>query len=164
MLNLDLKVRQDTYNPLLKRKEVSVEVEHEGQGTPSRIDLRKAVASKFSTKPENVYVIDVETKTGTQNAICQIEVYDDAQTAQQTVPKYIQTRNLPPDERKQVREQEAKKEEAKPKPEKPKAAKPAEAKPEAKAAKPEESAKEAKPKAEAKPTEPAKKVKEPGAK
>jgi len=161
---LDLKVRQDTYNPLLKRKEVSVEVEHEGQGTPSRIDLRKAVASKFSTKPENVYVIDVETKTGTQNAICQIEVYDDAQTAQQTVPKYIQTRNLPPDERKQVREQEAKKEEAKPKPEKPKAAKPAEAKPEAKAAKPEESAKEAKPKAEAKPTEPAKKVKEPGAK
>ena len=161
---MDLKVRQDTYNPLLKRKEVSVEVEHEGQGTPSRIDLRKAVASKFSTKPENVYVIDVETKTGTQNAICQIEVYDDAQTAQQTVPKYIQTRNLPPDERKQVREQEAKKEEAKPKPEKPKAAKPAEAKPEAKAAKPEESAKEAKPKAEAKPTEPAKKVKEPGAK
>lgn len=161
---MDLKVRQDTYNPLLKRKEVSVEVEHEGQGTPSRIELRKAVASKFSTKPENVYVIDVETKTGTQNAICQIEVYDDAQTAQQTVPRYIQTRNLPPDERKQVREQEAKKEEAKPKPEKPKAAKPAEAKPEAKAAKPEEGAKEAKPKAEAKPTEPAKKGKEPGAK
>lgn len=161
---MDLKVRQDTYNPLLKRKEVSVEVEHEGQGTPSRIELRKAVASKFSTKPENVYVIDVETKTGTQNAICQIEVYDDAQTAQQTVPRYIQTRNLPPDERKQVREQEAKKEEAKPKPEKPKAAKPAEPKPEAKAAKPEEGAKEAKPKAEAKPTEPAKKGKEPGAK
>lgn len=161
---MDLKVRQDTYNPLLKRKEVSVEVEHEGQGTPSRIELRKAVASKFSTKPENVYVIDVETKTGTQNAICQIEVYDDAQIAQQTVPRYIQTRNLPPDERKQVREQEAKKEEAKPKPEKPKAAKPAEPKPEAKAAKPEEGAKEAKPKAEAKPTEPAKKGKEPGAK
>lgn len=161
---MDLKVRQDTYNPLLKRKEVSVEVEHEGQGTPSRIELRKAVASKFSTKPENVYVIDVETKTGTQNAICQIEVYDDAQTAQQTVPRYIQTRNLPPDERKRVREQEAKKEEAKPKPEKPKAAKPAEPKPEAKAAKPEEGAKEAKPKAEAKPTEPAKKGKEPGAK
>ena len=140
-----MKVKQDTYNPLLKRKEVSLEIEHEGQGTPSRIDLRKAVASKFSTKLENVYVIEVETKTGTQNALCQIEVYDDAQTAQQTVPKYIRTRNLPPDERRQIREQEAKKEEAKPKGEKPKAAKLAEAKPEAKAAKQDEGTKEAKP-------------------
>jgi small subunit ribosomal protein S24e len=158
---LDVKVKQDTYNPLLKRKEVSIEVEHEGQGTPSRVDLRKAVASKFSTKPENVYVIEVETKTGTQNALCQIEVYDDPQTAQQTVPKYIQTRNLPPDERKQVREQEAKKQEAKPKEEKPKAAKPAEVKPEAKPGKQDEGAKEAKPKAEAKRTELPKKGKEP---
>jgi ribosomal protein S24E len=158
VLNLDLKVKQDTYNPLLKRKEVSLEVEHEGQGTPSRVDLRKAVASKFSTKPENVYVIDVETKTGTQNALCQVEVYEDAETAQQTVPKYIRIRNLPPDERKQVREQEAKKEESKPK-----AAKPAEGKPEAKTTKQDEG-KEAKPKPEAKSAEAPKKGKEPEAK
>lgn len=152
-----MKVKQDTYNPLLKRKEVSLEVEHEGQGTPSRVDLRKAVASKFSTKPENVYVIDVETKTGTQNALCEVEVYEDAETAQQTVPKYIRIRNLPPDERRQVREQEAKKEEGKPK-----AAKPAEGKPEAKTTKQDEG-KETKPK-ETKPPEPPKKSKEPDAK
>jgi len=140
---MDFKVKQDTYNPLLKRKEVSIEVDHERQGTPSRVDLRKAVASKYNTKTDNVYVIDVETRTGTQDAVCSVEVYDDPETARQTVPKYIQTRNLPPDERKKVREAEAKKEEAKPKPEKPKAGKPAEAKPA-------EEAKETKPKPEAK--------------
>ena len=156
---MDFKVKQDTYNPLLKRKEVSIEVEHGGQGTPSRLDLRKAIASKFSTKPENVYVIEVETKTGMQNALCLVEVYDDAQTAQQTVPKHIQTRNLPPEERKQVREQEAKKEEPKPKAEKPKAGKPAEAK-----TKQADEGKDAKSKAEAKPTEPPKKGKEAEAK
>ncbi len=143
---MDFKVKQDTYNPLLKRKEVSIEIDHDSQGTPSRVDLRKAVASKYNTKPENVYVVDVETRTGTQNSVCSVEVYDDAETAKQTVRKYIQTRNLPPEERKKVREQEAKKEE--PKPEKPKAAKPAA---EAKAAKPAEEVKEAKPKPEAKP-------------
>ena len=158
---LDVKVKQDTYNPLLKRKELSIEVEHDGQGTPSRVDLRKAVASKFGTKPENVYVIDVETRTGTQNAQCLVEVYEDAQTAQQTVPKYIQTRNLPPDERKQVREQEAKKEEGKLKPEKAKAGKPTEAKPEVKVAKGDEQPKESKPKAESKPSDATKKGKEP---
>ena len=155
---MDFKVKQDTYNPLLKRKEVNIEVDHERQGTPSRLELRKAVASKYNTKPENVYVVDMETRTGTQNSLCAVEVYDDAEIAKQTVPKYIQTRNLPPEERKKIREQEAKKEEPKPKPEKPKAGKPAaEAKPE----KPAEEGKEAKPKAEAKPTgEPAKKGKD----
>lgn len=146
---MDFKVKQDTYNPLLKRKEVSIEVDHDSQGTPSRVDLRKAVASKYNTKPENVYVVDVETRTGTQNSVCSVEVYDDAETAKQTVRKYIQTRNLPPEERKKVREQEAKKEEPKPKPEKPKAAKPAA---EAKGTKPAEEVKDAKPKPEAKPT------------
>jgi len=143
---LDFKVRQDTYNPLLKRKEVRVEVDHDAAGTPSRTDLRKAIATKFNTKPENVYVLDIETKTGTQSALCAVEVYDDPQSAQRTVPKYVQVRNLPPEERKKVREQEAKKEEAKPKAEKPKAEK---AKPET----PKEEAKEVKeekPKPEAK--------------
>jgi len=149
---LDFKVRQDTYNPLLKRKEVHGEVDHEGEGTPSRVDVRKAVASKFNTKPENVYVLDIETNTGTQSALCVIEVYDDPQSAQRTVPKYIQVRNLPPEERKRVREEQAKKEEAKPKAEKPKAEK----------AKPKEEPKEAKeekPKQETKPAEAPKKAK-----
>jgi small subunit ribosomal protein S24e len=153
---LDFKVREDTYNPLLKRKEVRVEVDHEGGGTPSRMEVRKAVASKFDTKPENVYVLDIESNTGTQKALCVVEVYDDPQSAQRTVPKYIQVRNLPPEERKRVREEQAKKEEAKPKAEKPKAEKP-------KAEKPKEEPKEAKeekPKQEAKPAaEPPKKTK-----
>jgi len=147
---LDFKVKQDKYNPLLKRKEVSIEIDHDGQGTPSRSELRKAVASKYSTKQENVYVIEMETGTGTQSAISGVEVYDDAQSALQTVPKHIQIRNLPAEERKKVREQEAKKEEAKPKAEKPKAQKPAETK-ESKEQKPAESSKDAKPKTEAKP-------------
>jgi small subunit ribosomal protein S24e len=140
---LDLKIKEDNYNALLKRKEVSIEIGHDGAGTPSRVDLRKAVATKYGTKPESVYVVDVETKTGTQSATCEVEVYDDPETARRTVAKYIQTRNLPPEERKQVREKEKedaakkeeKKEEAKPKAEKPKGKeeqKPAPPKPEEK--------------------------------
>lgn len=142
---MDFKVKEDTYNPLLKRKELRVEVDHDAAGTPSRLDLRRAMATKYNTKPENVFVLEVETKTGTQTALCAVEVYDDPQSARRTVPKYIQIRNLPPEERKRVMEEEAKKEEAKPKPEKPK---PAE-KP--KADKPKEEGKEEKPKPEAKP-------------
>jgi len=152
---LDFKIKQDTYNPLLKRKEVSVEVDHDGQGTPSRIDLRKAIATKYGTKPENVYVVDIDTKTGTQSAVCAVQVYDDSQTAQRVVAKYIQIRNLPPEERKRVREEQAKKQEAKPKAEKPKPAEKPAAKP---AEEPKAEAKEQKAKAEAKPVADTKKA------
>ena len=145
---MDFKIKQDTYNPLLKRKEVFVEVDHDGQGTPSRIDLRKAIATKYGTKPENVYVVDIDTKTGTQSAVCAVQVYDDSQTAQRVVAKYIQIRNLPPEERKRVKEEQAKKQEAKPKAEKPKPAEKPAAKP---AEEPKAEAKEQKAKPEAKP-------------
>lgn len=117
---MDLKIKQEEYNALLKRKEIYAEVDHDQAGTPSRVELRKAIASKYGVKPESVYVIDVQTKTGTQSALCEVQVYDDHEGAKRIVPKYIQTRNLPPEERKRVREQEAKKAEAKPKAEKPK--------------------------------------------
>ena len=125
---MELKIKQEEYNALLKRKEIRAEVEHDQAGTPSRSDLRKAVASKYGVKPESVYVVEVQTKTGSQNAHCQVQVYDDRESAQRIVPKYVQTRHLPPEERKLVREQQAKKAEAKQKPEKPKE-KPKEEKP-----------------------------------
>ena len=132
---MEVKIRQEEYNALLKRKEIYAEVSHDQAGTPSRTDLRKMISSKYGVKPESVFVIDIQTKTGTQSAFCEVQVYDDRETARRTVPKHIQTRSLPPEERKRVREQETKKAEAKPKPEKPKE-KPVEEKPkqEAKAA------------------------------
>jgi len=151
---MELKVKHEEYNALLKRKEVFAEVDHEDGGTPSRADLRKAVAAKYGTKPESVYVIDVRTGTGTQSASCEVQVYDDQAAALETVPKHIQVRNLPAEERKRVKEEQAKKAEAKPKAEKPKAAPKAVEKP-----------KEEKPKVETKSAaEVPKKGKEPEAK
>jgi ribosomal protein S24E len=125
---LDLKVKQEEYNALLKRKEVRAEIEHDGEGTPSRMDLRKTIATKYGAKPDSVYIVNVHTDTGTQNAVCEAQVYDDPQSAQRTVPKHIQVRNLPPEERKRVKEEQAKKAEPKAKPEKPKEQKPKEEK------------------------------------
>lgn len=111
---MELKIRKDDYNQLLKRKEVYAEVAHD-KGSPSRMALREAVAAKYGTKAENVYVIDIHSRTGTQQSDCEVEVYDDAVTAKQIVPQHVQIRNLPSEERKKVREQQAKKREEKPK-------------------------------------------------
>lgn len=137
MKQLDFKVKQDVYNPLLKRKELAVEVDHENASSPTRTSLREAVAAKYGTKLDNVFVLDIETRTGGQLATCVVQVYDDAEVAKRIVPKYIQVRNLPSEERKKLKEAATKSAEEKPKPEKPKTEKP----------KPEEKKTEEKPKA-----------------
>jgi small subunit ribosomal protein S24e len=125
---MEFKVRQDTYNALLGRKELSLDVEHDNAGSPSRTSLRDAVAAKYGTKTENVFVVGIDTKTGTQYSVCEVQVYDDSEVAKKLVPKHIQIRNLPSEERKKIKEQSKKTEE------KPKAAeKPKQVKLEAKA-------------------------------
>lgn len=101
---MEIKVNNEFYNPLLKRKEISLEIEHTGEGTPERFDIRKRMASKLGTKIENVFVIDLRTLTGVQKSVCSLQVYDDANTASSTVPEHIVTRNLPPDERAKLKE------------------------------------------------------------
>lgn len=96
---MEIKVNGETYNPLLKRKEIALEIDHKGEGTPQRFDVRKKMASKLGAKVENVFVIHLRTSTGLQKTLCSLQVYDDPATAASTVPEHIVTRNLPPEER-----------------------------------------------------------------
>ena len=136
---MDIKISSDSYNPLLKRREIGLEIHHKGEGTPQRFDVRKRIASKLNTKIENVFVVSLDTTTGLQRTLCSLQIYDDPRTASSTVPEHIAVRNLPPEERAKIREAKSAKVEKKP-------AKPAE-KAETKTAKEAESKPSAKPEA-----------------
>ena len=145
---MEIKVSNELYNPLLKRKEITLEIEHTGEGTPQRFDIRKRMASKLNAKIENVFVVSLGTSTGLQRSTCALQVYDDSRAASSTVPEHVATRNLPPEERAKVKEAKGAKPEKAAKPAEKREAKPkeSEAKP---AAKPEQ-------KAQAEPAKPAK--------
>jgi len=97
---VEIKVLGQVYNPLLKRKEVKVEITHSGAGTPDRFMIRKELASRLEVKLDNVYVVDMETKTGMEKTRCDVEVYDTPERARKIVPSYITARNKPLEERK----------------------------------------------------------------
>jgi ribosomal protein S24E len=132
---MEIKVSNEFYNPLLKRKEISLEIEHTGEGTPQRFDIRKRMAAKLSAKIENVFVVSLDTATGLQRSTCSLQVYDDPRLASSTVPEHVAVRNLSPEERAKVKEAKAAKPERTAKPAEKREAKPAkesEAKPGAK--------------------------------
>jgi small subunit ribosomal protein S24e len=106
---MEIKVLSEKQNPMLKRKEVSFQVEHEQTGTtPSRPEIRKAVASATKTDVNVVFVKKFETKTGTHTAFGTANIYVTIEQAKLIEPEYIVKRNIPDEKDKETKEPETK--------------------------------------------------------
>ena len=99
---MELKIIDEHKNILLKRKEVTFEVDHsQTKSTPSRVELRNKLAEMLKTKPELIYIKRVETKMGTMRATGKANAYDSLEQAKHVEPKYIIARNTPAAEKKE---------------------------------------------------------------
>ena len=95
---MKVKVTSQQHNPLLKRKEIIFEVNHEEtKATPSRLEIRKKLAEKLKANIELLYVRRVETKTGTMLAVGEANLYDSPEQVKLVEPEHIITRNVPPE-------------------------------------------------------------------
>lgn len=93
-----IKITSQEQNPLLKRTDITFEVEHkETRGTPSRLEVRKELASKLKRNTELVYVKKMETRTGTMTATGKATAYDSVEQAKLVEPEHIIIRNTPPE-------------------------------------------------------------------
>ncbi|MCS7095587.1 MAG: 30S ribosomal protein S24e [Candidatus Bathyarchaeota archaeon] len=93
---MKLKILSKKENPLLKRVEVTFQAVHDqAGGTPSRVEIREAIAKELGKDSDLVFVKKVETKTGTQTAIGTAHIYDNMDQARRIEPEHIIKRNIP---------------------------------------------------------------------
>jgi small subunit ribosomal protein S24e len=105
---MEVKITEQQYNPLLKRKEITFTIEHtQIRGTPSRLEVRKALADAIKANPEIVYVKRVVTKAGTMVAVGEANAYDSIEQAKLVEPEYIISRNTPKEKKEAAEKQEA---------------------------------------------------------
>jgi len=98
---MEIKITQQKENPLLKRKEVQFEVEHNTGSTPPRLEVRRAVANALKLNVDLVFIKKFETKTGTHTATGTANLYESADQAKLIEPEYIVKRNIPPEKPKE---------------------------------------------------------------
>jgi len=99
---VEVKIISKKENPLLKRREIRFQVEHDQTGsTPPRLEIRKAVANALELDANLVFVKKLETKTGMQTAIGAANIYDSIEQAKLIEPEYIIKRNVPPEKPKE---------------------------------------------------------------
>jgi small subunit ribosomal protein S24e len=102
---MELKILSKKENPLLKRKEVKFRVEHTQGKTPTRLDIKRSIASELQVSDKLVFVKRMHTMTGTSIAVGDANAYESAEQAKLIEPAYIIKRNSPPEKPK---EEEAK--------------------------------------------------------
>ncbi len=69
--------------------------------TPSRLEIRKAVAATLSKGTDMVFIEKFVTKTGTHIAFGVANVYESTEQARLVEPEHIVKRNIPPEKPKE---------------------------------------------------------------
>ncbi|GAB6147704.1 30S ribosomal protein S24e [Stetteria hydrogenophila] len=86
-------VVRDWYNPVIKRRELTLVVHHTLKPTPMRFVLRSAVANAYGVDISRVYVREIRTEYGIGRSRVQVHIYDSKERALQFEPEYIIERN-----------------------------------------------------------------------
>jgi small subunit ribosomal protein S24e len=83
-----VRARKVMTNPLLDRKQFSIEVIHEGAAGPSRKNVQTIVAQKFKTNAEHVVVMNLRTQFGGNKSTALGLIYSSKDAMMKFEPKY----------------------------------------------------------------------------
>jgi ribosomal protein S24E len=91
-----VKVIDHHHNSLLKRREVTFEVEHDPhEGTPTRAELRKNLAEILKANIDLIFIKKAVTKTGSLLTVGEANVYEAAEQVKIVEARHIINRNIP---------------------------------------------------------------------
>jgi len=114
---MDVKIVSEKENPLLKRKELVVNLDYEGGSTTSKAMLQKLISDQFKAGVDSVEITTIMSEVGSSKGKAWIKIWQEKK-----IPIYSETKKgkkeAPKEEKpKEVPKEEPKKEE-KPKEEK----------------------------------------------
>ncbi len=91
---MQIEVTKEEKNTVLNRKELKVKVQHPA-GTPSRVEVKNAVAAQFNVNPELVIVDNMKTAFGKKETAAYIKIYESEEAARELEREHILKRNQP---------------------------------------------------------------------
>ncbi|MCX8176465.1 MAG: hypothetical protein N3E48_04460 [Candidatus Bathyarchaeota archaeon] len=89
----NISIINDYKNILVGRREITFEVLHERLPTPEREKVKEKIAAKFGVKPEQVYILNMKTKTNSWITVGTAHIYEGS--VKVILPKHIINRNKP---------------------------------------------------------------------
>jgi small subunit ribosomal protein S24e len=90
---MEIKIVSNKENALMGRKEIVFTLRHEGETTPSRVQVRQMLASEVGSKTENVVIDSMESEYGLGQTHGTARAYKSADEARKTERVHLLKRN-----------------------------------------------------------------------
>jgi len=84
---MEIKVISEKNNPFFKRKEIRIEISHPSKSTPSKSEIIKEVAKKFSVPEDKVQIDYIFSKKGVSESEVNIKILGEKEEVRQ--PKKV---------------------------------------------------------------------------
>jgi len=85
----DVKILEERENPLLHRKELLVEIDHTGEPTPKREEVRKRIAALKGVSENLVIVHTIKPLFGVGKSVAFVKIYESEDKLREVEPKYM---------------------------------------------------------------------------
>jgi len=92
---MKVEIVEKSENPLFQRVEIKLKVDHAGEPTPKRLDVRAQVAAQLGVAEELVVIEKLAGAYGKQEASGIARAYSSKERLEALEPKYILARGLP---------------------------------------------------------------------
>jgi len=90
---MEVRIVDRKENRLLDREELYVIIDHKGEATPKREDLRKKIAAMVGKSEDLVIVYKILSMYGVQKSKAIVHVYNNKDTILKVEPRHILKRN-----------------------------------------------------------------------
>jgi len=90
---MEVRIIDRKENKLLDREELYVIIDHKGEATPKREELRKKIAAMVGKGEDLVVVYKILSMYGAQKSRAIVHVYNNKETILKVEPKHILKRN-----------------------------------------------------------------------
>src|SRR5438132_6806265 len=82
LVDMEIKVISEKNNPFFKRKEIRIEISHPSTSTPSKAEIIKEVAKKFSVPEDKVQIDYIFSKKGISESEANIKILSEKEERQ----------------------------------------------------------------------------------
>ena len=109
-MSFKIEILDEKKNPLIDRVELKVKIDHFGNGTPNRLDVKNKIAAMQASDEKLTIIKNIKAFFGSTQDMAKIYIYENKKELEFFEPFHIKVRNLPKEKREEIYKLKKKKE------------------------------------------------------
>ncbi|MFX1364428.1 MAG: 30S ribosomal protein S24e [Promethearchaeota archaeon] len=101
-MTLNIEIMEEKKNPLIDRTELEIRIDHFGEGTPNRLEVKKKIAALQGSDEKLTIIKKLDTHFGSSHTIGKVYIYENSKDLVYFEPFHIQVRNFEKDKRTEI--------------------------------------------------------------